>query len=196
MRIKTLIERCIELDRTHRGRHQGAQHSKPRLREALSKSAPGTGVGNHAPRRSRPERQPSAVQDQARTIAMRAARALAYEFRPRPSFARRIESALDPLLEGNQASANALASALGISRQTLHRRLREQGTSFTEVLAARRHQLAMRYLGREGASVKVIAWRLGFSSPEAFSRAFKRWTGRSPSQFRAEHRASVAGSDA
>jgi len=43
-----------------------------------------------------------------------------------------------------------------------------------------RHRLALRYLNGEGLSVKETAFRLGFSEPASFSRAFKRWTGTSP----------------
>ena len=71
-----------------------------------------------------------------------------------------------------------------MSRQTLYRRLRAEGTTFEEILDAKRRQLAIRYLGLDRSSVKAAAYRLGFSDPAAFSRAFKRWTGRSPSEFR------------
>ena len=132
---------------------------------------------------SRPRRE------RARSVAMRAARALAREFGPdlrgSPRFLRRAQKALDAVLSERKASADALGRALGMSRQTLHRRLRERGTSYKELLSKRRYTLAKRYLGQEHASVKVTAWRLGFSSPEAFSRAFKRWTGQSPAQFQA-----------
>jgi AraC-like DNA-binding protein len=71
-----------------------------------------------------------------------------------------------------------------MSRQTLYRRLKAEGTTFEDVLEAKRRQLAIRYLALEHTPVKVAAYRLGFSDPAAFSRAFKRWTGRNPSEFR------------
>jgi AraC-like DNA-binding protein len=58
--------------------------------------------------------------------------------------------------------------------------LKAEGVTFEQVLDELRHRLALRYM-REGMSVKQAAYRLGFSEPAAFSRAFKRWTGRSPS---------------
>lgn len=88
-----------------------------------------------------------------------------------------------PLLAANEATAARVAVAMGISRQTLYRRLDAEGTNFKELLAAKRQHLAIRYLRVEKVPVKVAAWRLGFSSPEAFSRAFKRWTGTSPGRF-------------
>jgi AraC-like DNA-binding protein len=69
---------------------------------------------------------------------------------------------------------------LGLSRQTLYRRLREEGVTFEELLDKLRHRLALRYLREERMSVKAASYRLGFSDPAAFSRAFKRWTGNSP----------------
>ena len=77
-----------------------------------------------------------------------------------------------------------MARELGMSRQTLYRRLKAEGTTFEELLDAKRRQLAVRYLAVDRNSVKAAAYKLGFSDPAAFSRAFKRWTGSSPSLFR------------
>lgn len=104
--------------------------------------------------------------------------------RPAGNCARReVEDAIVPLLATGEASAARVAASLGVSRQTLYRRLRAEGTSFDELLLVKRRQLAIRYLGVERVPVKTAAWRLGFSSPAAFSRAFKRWTGSPPSRF-------------
>lgn len=97
--------------------------------------------------------------------------------------AHQVEKALLPLLSSNEATAERVAEHLGWSRQTLYRKLNEESTSFTEVRAATRRRLAIDYLRVDKAPVKVVAWRLGFSSPEAFSRAFKRWTGSTPARF-------------
>jgi AraC-like DNA-binding protein len=95
-----------------------------------------------------------------------------------------VEAALEPMLLAGTVSVGRAASALGMSRQTLYRRLKAEGTTFEELLEAKRRQLAIRYLGVERMPVKATAYRLGFSDPAAFSRAFKRWTGTSPSLFR------------
>ena len=100
-------------------------------------------------------------------------------------FRQEVEQAIEPLLGDAQVSINGVARALGMSRQTLYRRLKAEGVTFEEILDAKRRQLAVRYLGLDGVSVKAAAYRLGFSDPAAFSRAFKRWTGISPSSFRA-----------
>ena len=99
-------------------------------------------------------------------------------------FRKEVEDAIEPLLEAGDANIGRVASALGMSRQTLYRRLKAEGATFEELLDAKRRRLAIRYLALERISVKAAAYRLGFSDPAAFSRAFKRWTGSSPSDFR------------
>lgn len=101
------------------------------------------------------------------------------------SLRRRVEAQLEPMLESGEASLDRLASELGMSRATLQRRLKAEGTSFEAILDGLRQHLARRYLRRENFSVKKTAYLLGFSDPAAFSRAFKRWTGQSPSELRA-----------
>ena len=101
------------------------------------------------------------------------------------SLRRRVEAMLEPLLEHGDLSLDRLASELGMSRATLQRRLKTEGTSFEAILDGLRQRLARRYLRKENFSVKKTAYLLGFSDPAAFSRAFKRWTGQSPSELRA-----------
>jgi AraC-like DNA-binding protein len=73
----------------------------------------------------------------------------------------------------------AVAKDLGMSRATLYRALRTEGTTFEQIAERVRKGLATRLL-REGRSIAETADRLGFSDRSAFSRAFKRWTGASP----------------
>ena len=99
-------------------------------------------------------------------------------------FKQEVELAIEPLLGSGEVSIDRVARELGMSRQTLYRRLKAEGTTFEELLDSKRRQLAVRYLGLDRISVKAVAYKLGFSDPAAFSRAFKRWTGISPSSFR------------
>ncbi len=78
---------------------------------------------------------------------------------------------------------SVVATELGLSRQTLHRRLKDEGVTLERVLDDLRHRLARRHLGGM-ASVAETARLVGFSDPTAFSRAFKRWTGSSPRSVR------------
>lgn len=100
-------------------------------------------------------------------------------------FKQEVERAIEPLLSLGEVGIGRVARELGMSRQTLYRRLKAEGTTFEAVLDAKRRQLAVRYLGLDRSTVKAAAYRLGFSDPAAFSRAFKRWTGIRPSAFRA-----------
>jgi AraC-like DNA-binding protein len=95
----------------------------------------------------------------------------------------RVERLLIPMLQTKAASIDAIAGALGISRQTLFRRLRADGVTFERVLDDLRRTLAVDYLRANKASVKQTAHLVGYSDPSAFSRAFKRWTGSSPSVY-------------
>ncbi len=94
----------------------------------------------------------------------------------------RVEQLLVPILHTGEASMDAIAAALGQSRQTLYRNLRAEGFTFEQVLDDLRRQLALHYLGSKRVSVNEAAYLIGFSDRRAFSRAFKRWTGKSPAQ--------------
>jgi len=92
----------------------------------------------------------------------------------------RVESLLMPILHTGDASMEKIAAKMGLSRQTLFRRLKAEGTSFEKVLDELRCRLALGYLGGKKVSVNETAYLVGFSDPATFSRAFKRWTGTSP----------------
>lgn len=92
----------------------------------------------------------------------------------------RVEELLMPILHTGTASIGNVASKLGLSRQTLFRRLKAEGVTFEQVLDGLRRRKALHYLQEKKMSVTETAYRVGFSDPAAFSRAFKRWTGSSP----------------
>jgi AraC-like DNA-binding protein len=76
------------------------------------------------------------------------------------------------------------AARLAMSRRTLHRRLRDDGTSFRDLLEEARRELAEVCLRDRDRSLSEIASLLGFSEQSAFHRAFKRWTGKTPLSYR------------
>jgi AraC-like DNA-binding protein len=96
----------------------------------------------------------------------------------------RIEALITASLHERGAGMAAAAAKLGMSRATLARRLKREGTTFEAVLAGLRRRLADEYLGKRCLSVAETSYLLGFSEPAAFSRAYRRWTGRSPSHAR------------
>lgn len=80
------------------------------------------------------------------------------------------------------------AEQLGMSKRSLQRALASQNSSFGAVLDRVREQRASMLLGRRGVSIESIAETLGFSETAAFTRAYKRWTGSTPSQVRKANR--------
>jgi AraC-like DNA-binding protein len=96
----------------------------------------------------------------------------------------RVESLLMPRLHTGEASMDAVACQLGLSRQTLFRRLKAEGVTFEGLLDDLRRRLSEHYLTGRKVSVNETAYLVGFSDPAAFSRAFKRWTGVSPREWR------------
>lgn len=87
-------------------------------------------------------------------------------------------------------SVEDAASELGMSSRTLRRRLAEEGTSYMHELDTVREQFAREYFDRGGQSVTEIAMTLGFSDSSAFAKAFRRWTGLSPSGYQESRRTS------
>jgi YesN/AraC family two-component response regulator len=85
-----------------------------------------------------------------------------------------------------------LAKRLHMSARTLHRRLAAEGTTFRSVVTKLRMELAERALREPHLPIGEIAFRLGFSEPSAFHRAFKRWTGWQPLAYRRVHAPSAA----
>jgi AraC-like DNA-binding protein len=104
------------------------------------------------------------------------------------SFRARVENAIVPLLPHGQAHAGEVARQLAMSARTLARRLDEEGTSFSEVLESLRGDLAARYLAEREFGIGHIAWLLGYEETSAFSRAFRRWTGKAPRDMRGRKR--------
>ena len=72
---------------------------------------------------------------------------------------------------------------MSISVRTLQNRLEVEGIVFSDLLKDIRQRLAMRYL-RENYSVEEITYLLGFSDPSVFRKAFKRWSGVTPGEYR------------
>jgi AraC-like DNA-binding protein len=100
------------------------------------------------------------------------------------SFSDKVRTRLVELLPSGRFDEGEVARALTVSRRTLQRRLSEEDTTYSILLDEARHELAVRFMGEEGMSIKQATYLLGFSEPGNFSRAFKRWTGEVPSRFR------------
>jgi len=84
-------------------------------------------------------------------------------------------------LRVGRPSLSSVARRLGVGGRALRRQLEEERLSLRAIVASAQRARATELLA-EGASVKEVAFELGFSEPSAFSRAYKRWTGRAPSR--------------
>lgn len=93
-----------------------------------------------------------------------------------------VESLLIPILHTGDITMQQVATQMGVSRSTLHRRLKAEGVRYETLFDELRHTMALHYLSGKKLSVSQTAYLVGFSEPSAFSRAFKRWTGASPRQ--------------
>jgi len=88
-------------------------------------------------------------------------------------------------MRGGDPSLPHVAKRLGMSARTLQRKLQLENVSFADVLDRTRKHFASRYLQERGLQLTEIAYLLGFSEQSAFTRAFQRWYGVSPTQYRA-----------
>jgi AraC-like DNA-binding protein len=79
---------------------------------------------------------------------------------------------------------DSVARRLGMSSRSLRRRLQEEGASFQDVVGQAMGELACNVLREKNTTIQEAAFRLGFSEVSSFHRAFKRWTGQTPKQFR------------
>jgi AraC-like DNA-binding protein len=93
------------------------------------------------------------------------------------------EIILDHLPSGNVLEEE-VAKKLFMSKRTMQRTLQKEGTSFIELLNGTRLDLSKQYVRNKEISFTEIAFLLGFTESSTFSRAFKRWTGKTPSQYR------------
>jgi AraC-like DNA-binding protein len=93
-----------------------------------------------------------------------------------------VERAISRDLQGSQLEK--VASDLNMSGRTLRRRLTDHGLTFEALLEQVRRARTMGLLGNPGLSIERITQEVGYSDVRSFRRAFKRWTGLSPSAFR------------
>jgi AraC-like DNA-binding protein len=100
------------------------------------------------------------------------------------SLADRVRSELLRRIRVGVPTIAEVARALGFGSRTLQRQLRGEGVSFAALADQVRTSLAGEYLRDPGLSIAEVAYLLGFSEPSAFTRAFRRWTGRTPEEAR------------
>ncbi|HSY94522.1 MAG TPA: AraC family transcriptional regulator, partial [Steroidobacteraceae bacterium] len=100
------------------------------------------------------------------------------------SLAAKVRRRLRQFLPGEVPDFEGLAEELNMTPATMRRRLHEEGESYQSIKDQLRRDLAIGYLSHSSRSVMDIALELGFSERSAFHRAFRKWTGASPGEFR------------
>ncbi len=95
-----------------------------------------------------------------------------------------IRDAIVAQLDTGQVDIEHIAKQLALSSRSLQRKLQAQGTSFKQLLDDIRYELAQQYLKNDQLLLVDIAFLLGFAEQSSFQRAFKRWSGQTPKQFR------------
>ena len=105
-----------------------------------------------------------------------------------PDWLQRLQQFIETELPQRVPTLDSAAAHLQLTPRQLQRRLEERNTHFTAFCEDSRKQLAQRYLQDPSCSIVEITFLLGFSEQSAFSRAFKRWFGISPGEFRRQLR--------
>ncbi|HYQ70848.1 MAG TPA: AraC family transcriptional regulator, partial [Gammaproteobacteria bacterium] len=94
-------------------------------------------------------------------------------------------------IPARQCTFTDIARQLHLHERTLNRRLQEEGTSFRELLDATRYEMARQLLAESTMPIARIAMTLDYTDASAFSRAFKRWSGTTPAQWRMHNEGSA-----
>ncbi len=87
-------------------------------------------------------------------------------------------------LQGQAPARAQAARALGLSERTLARRMRAEGLSYSALLDGVRRDAALQAVAQTTRALSDIALALGYAEPSVFTRAFRRWTGATPGQWR------------
>jgi len=96
----------------------------------------------------------------------------------------RVREAIEAELRGGDPRLESIARRLAMSPRTLQRRLRDHGVLFNDVLDAMRFRAAKSYLAKRDVAAREVAYLLGFAEQSSFNRAFKRWSGQTPVDYR------------
>ena len=102
----------------------------------------------------------------------------------------RVRTSLRKLLASGRGSLHDASEELGMSTRALQVALQREGSNFQTLLAEVRHELALRYLHSSTLENAEVSFLLGYQDPNSFYRAFRTWTGMTPSEARERMRAS------
>lgn len=125
---------------------------------------------------------------QLHAVLRKHAETLLAELPAAQSFTARVREHVVAELSGGDPGVAHIAKQLHVSTRTLARRLEEEATTFKDVLDGLRRGLALRYTTTTDLQLSEIAFLLGFANAGSFHRAFRRWTGQAPIEYRRARR--------
>lgn len=102
-----------------------------------------------------------------------------------PVFATQVRESLINRMHVSLPQLPDIAAGFNMSVRTFQRKLSDEGTSYQKLSGEVRKEFAIRYLENRNARIKEISWMLGYNEVSAFTRSFKRWTGKTPAEWRA-----------
>jgi AraC-like DNA-binding protein len=106
------------------------------------------------------------------------------ELDAQPTTGEQVRAVLKRSLPSGRPDITDVARDLGMSERTLQRRITEEGTSFRDLLADARQDLARSLLSDQSAQMDEVAYLLGYQDTSSFYRAFRDWEGMSPTRWR------------
>lgn len=101
-----------------------------------------------------------------------------------PTLSSRVRTEIVALMKGEEPTLATIADRLAMGVRTLQLHLKDEGTSYQQLLDDIRKDLALRHLREANLSTTDIAYLLGFAEPSVFFRSFKKWTGQTPGAYR------------
>ena len=101
-----------------------------------------------------------------------------------PSLTTRVKSKIVTIMKGEEPTLATVADQLAMGVRTLQLHLKEEGTTYQQLLDEIRKELAVKHLQEANLSTTDIAYLLGFAEPSVFFRSFKKWTGVTPGAYR------------
>ncbi len=115
-----------------------------------------------------------------KAILLKQAQDIENELYDEPILSKQVRKIIESSLGTKSVNIHLVSSQLNMSRQTLHRKLKIEGTHFTYLLTQERKEKALHLLGKTNLQMDVISEQLGFEEPSAFFKAFKGWFNTTP----------------
>ncbi|WP_172515312.1 AraC family transcriptional regulator [Vreelandella aquamarina] len=179
-----LIERRLPINRVHLSGEDGeadTTETSQLFQAPVSSGESYTELVFNAEWLNLPVRQDEASR---RVFLKSAMPSLLVKYRNDACLTERVRVCLRRRLAESLPSLVDMANELGLSPQTLRRRLKDAGSGFQYIKDEVRRDAAIDYLMRADISLMEVASRVGFSEPSTFHRAFKKWTGHAPGVYR------------